>query len=160
AEQVVGALEHGGAEGHRESPREGEGHRPLLPRRLADDRRYLPRRPGDRRHRILQMRYLGRADGEARLRRVHEDRRVQPLPPLEAARRAGALMKSVDLVDRSSLMSGLYRELSLRPEETAIVTIDMHRGHLDMAVATMPTKPEDATRVIASAREALDFARK
>ena len=69
-------------------------------------------------------------------------------------------MKSVDLVDRSSLMSGLYRELSLRAEETAVVTIDMHRGHLDMAVATMPTKPEDAKRVIASASEALDFARK
>ena len=69
-------------------------------------------------------------------------------------------MKSVDIVDRSSLMKGLYRELSLRAEETAIVTIDMHRGHLDMEVATMPAKPEDAKRVIESAREALDFARK
>jgi len=68
-------------------------------------------------------------------------------------------MKSVDLVDRSSLMSGLYRELSLRPEETAIVTIDMHRGHLDMEVATMAAKPEDANRVIANARDILDFAR-
>jgi nicotinamidase-related amidase len=69
-------------------------------------------------------------------------------------------MKSVDLVDRFSLTTGLYRQLSLRAEETAIVTIDMHRGHLDMDVATMPTKPEDAERVIANAREALDFARK
>jgi len=69
-------------------------------------------------------------------------------------------MANVDIVDRSSLMKGLYRELSLRAEETAIVTIDMHRGHLDMEVATMPAKPEDAKRVIASAREALDFARK
>jgi nicotinamidase-related amidase len=69
-------------------------------------------------------------------------------------------MKSVDIVDRSSLTKGLYQQLSLRAEETAIVTIDMHRGHLDMDVATMPTKPEDARRVIASAREALDFARK
>ena len=69
-------------------------------------------------------------------------------------------MTNVDIVDRSSLMKGLYRELSLRAEETAIVTIDMHRGHLDMEVATMPATPEDAKRVIASAREALDFARK
>ena len=69
-------------------------------------------------------------------------------------------MKNVGIVDRSSLMKGLYRELSLRAEETAIVTIDMHRGHLDMEVATMPAKPEDAKRVVASAREALDFARK
>jgi nicotinamidase-related amidase len=41
----------------------------------------------------------------------------------------------------------------------AVVTIDMHRWHLDMDVATMPTKPEDAKRVIGSARAALDFAR-
>jgi nicotinamidase-related amidase len=36
----------------------------------------------------------------------------------------------------------------------------MHRGHLDMDVATMPAKPEDAKRVIANARQALDAARK
>ncbi len=64
------------------------------------------------------------------------------------------------IVDRSSLVSGLYRELVLRPRETAIVTIDMHRGHLDMDVATMPAKPEDAKRVIANARPVLDYARK
>ena len=68
-------------------------------------------------------------------------------------------MKGVELVDRSSLLEGLYRQLSLRAEETAIVAIDMHRGHLDMDVATMPAKPEDAKRVIANARAALDFAR-
>ena len=68
-------------------------------------------------------------------------------------------MKPVEIVDRSSLIAGLYRELSLKPRETAIVTIDMHRGHLDMDVATMPAKPEDAKRVIANAKKALDFAR-
>jgi nicotinamidase-related amidase len=68
-------------------------------------------------------------------------------------------MGNVSLVDRSSLMSGLYQELTLKPRETAIVTIDMHRGHLDMDVATMPAKPEDAKRVIANAKRALDYAR-
>jgi nicotinamidase-related amidase len=68
-------------------------------------------------------------------------------------------MASVQIVDRSSLVAGLYRELRLAPAETAVVTIDMHRGHLDMDVATMPTKPEDAERVIANARAALDFSR-
>lgn len=68
-------------------------------------------------------------------------------------------MKSVPIVDRSSLTQGLYGQLSLRARETALIAIDMHRGHLDMDVATMPTRPEDAQRVIASAREALDFAR-
>jgi len=65
----------------------------------------------------------------------------------------------VEIVDRSSLVSGLYRELVLDPKQTAVVTIDMHRGHLDMEVATMPAKPEDAKRVISNARAALDFAR-
>jgi nicotinamidase-related amidase len=68
-------------------------------------------------------------------------------------------MAAVEIVDRSSLIAGLYRELVLDPRQTAIVTIDMHRGHLDMDVATMPAKPEDAKRVVANARAALDFAR-
>ncbi len=68
-------------------------------------------------------------------------------------------MNKVELVDRASLVGGLYRQLLLKPEKTAIVTIDMHRGHLDMDVATMPAKPEDAKRVVANARAALDFAR-
>jgi nicotinamidase-related amidase len=65
----------------------------------------------------------------------------------------------VDIVDRSSLIAGLYRELVLDPRQTAIITIDMHRGHLDMDVATMPADPRDAKRVIANGRAALDFAR-
>lgn len=63
----------------------------------------------------------------------------------------------VDLVDRSTLIAGLYKQLVL--ERPAIVTIDMHRGHLDMDVATMPAKPEDAKRVIARGKEVLDVAR-
>jgi biuret amidohydrolase len=69
-------------------------------------------------------------------------------------------MTPISIVDRASLTAGLYKELALKPRETALVTIDMHRGHLDMDVATMPAKPEDAKRVIAKAREVLDFARK
>ena len=68
-------------------------------------------------------------------------------------------MKKVDIVDRSSLIAGLYRQLVVDPKETALIAIDMHRGHLDMDVATMPAKPEDAKRLIARGREALDFAR-
>ena len=68
-------------------------------------------------------------------------------------------MATVDIVDRSTLLAGLYRELVLDPKQTAIVTIDMHRGHLDMDVATMPTRPEDAKRVIGNARAALEFGR-
>lgn len=41
----------------------------------------------------------------------------------------------------------------------AIVAIDLHRGHLDMAVATMPTSPEVAARVIAANRRLFAWAR-
>ncbi len=69
-------------------------------------------------------------------------------------------MPDVPIVDRSSLIAGLFKELVLNKKETAIVTIDMHRGHLDMDVATMPAKPEDARRVIANAASVLEFSRK
>jgi nicotinamidase-related amidase len=68
-------------------------------------------------------------------------------------------MKTVEIVDRSSMLTRLYEGLVLKPSETAIVTIDMHRGHLDLDIATMPAKPDDARRVIARARELLGFAR-
>jgi len=69
-------------------------------------------------------------------------------------------MATVKVVDRSSLVAGLFEQLVLKPGATAIVAIDMHRGHLDMDVATMPATPEDAKRVIAAAKEVLDFSRK
>ena len=68
-------------------------------------------------------------------------------------------MTSVELVDRSTMIDKLRDGLVLKPRETAIVTIDMHRGHLDMDVATMAAKPDDAKRVIAAAKELLDLAR-
>src|SRR5438132_10001548 len=69
-------------------------------------------------------------------------------------------MSQVQIVDRSSLITGLYRQLELNPAETAVITIDMHRGHLDMDVATMPAKPEAAARVGKNAKAALDHARR
>ncbi|WP_164937760.1 cysteine hydrolase family protein [Bradyrhizobium guangxiense] len=43
--------------------------------------------------------------------------------------------------------------------EAAIIAIDLHRGHLDMDVATMPTSPEIAQRVIAANKRLFDWAR-
>jgi len=40
-----------------------------------------------------------------------------------------------------------------------VVAIDLHRGHLDMAVATMPTTPEVATRIIAANKRLFDWCR-
>lgn len=41
----------------------------------------------------------------------------------------------------------------------AIVAIDLHRGHLDMDVATMPSSPEVAKRVVAANKGLIDWAR-
>jgi nicotinamidase-related amidase len=45
-----------------------------------------------------------------------------------------------------------------RPK-AAVVAIDLHRGHLDMAVATMPTTPEVARQVIAANKRLFDWCR-
>jgi nicotinamidase-related amidase len=68
-------------------------------------------------------------------------------------------MPIIEITDRSEMIATLEQALVLDPRQTAIVTVDMHRGHLDMEVATMPTTTEDAKRVIGAAREALDFSR-
>jgi nicotinamidase-related amidase len=68
-------------------------------------------------------------------------------------------MSMVEIVDRSVMINKLNEGLSLDPKETAIVTVDMHRGHLDPSTATMPTKPEDSESVIAHSKEVLDMAR-
>jgi biuret amidohydrolase len=44
--------------------------------------------------------------------------------------------------------------------KAAIVAIDLHRGHLDMEVATMPTSPAVAKRVIAANKRLFDWARR
>ena len=41
----------------------------------------------------------------------------------------------------------------------AVVGIDLHRGHLDMAVATMPAAPDVAARVVAANRRLFDWSR-
>ena len=68
-------------------------------------------------------------------------------------------MTNVQIVDRSDYQQKMLAQLELKPRETAIVTIDMHRGHLDPEIATMPASPEDSARVIKNAADVLGFAR-
>ncbi len=49
--------------------------------------------------------------------------------------------------------------LGVDQPKAAIIAIDLHRGHLDMDVATMPTSPEVAQRVIAANKRLFDWAR-
>src|SRR5258707_14138339 len=41
----------------------------------------------------------------------------------------------------------------------AVVGIDLHRGHLDMSVATMPAAPDVAARVVAANKKLFDWCR-
>ena len=43
--------------------------------------------------------------------------------------------------------------------KAAVVAIDLHRGHLDMSVATMPTTPDVATRIIKANKRLFDWCR-
>jgi len=51
-------------------------------------------------------------------------------------------------------------DIPLNRLTTAVVTIDMHRGHLDRAVATMPLPAEAAARVTAANKVLIDGARR
>jgi nicotinamidase-related amidase len=68
-------------------------------------------------------------------------------------------MPTIEILDRRDLTDRMLELLELDPRTTAVVTVDMHRGHLDPEIATMPTSPETAERVIAAAADALAFAR-
>ena len=67
--------------------------------------------------------------------------------------------QQVEILDRSEMTDQLKEMIALDPKETTIVTIDMHRGHLDPEVATMPASDEDCESVISHAEELLGFAR-
>jgi nicotinamidase-related amidase len=61
--------------------------------------------------------------------------------------------------DHVSQLRALNDWLRIDPARTAVITVDMHRGHLDPNEATMPVRPEISERVLASAGRFLRFAR-
>ena len=68
-------------------------------------------------------------------------------------------MTTVEILDRSDMVGEMMALLELSAGDSAIVTIDMHRGHLDPDIATMPASVEDSERVIKAAEDVLRFAR-
>jgi nicotinamidase-related amidase len=55
-------------------------------------------------------------------------------------------------------MTGVMN-LGVDHPKAAVVAIDLHRGHLDLTVATMPTAPDVATRIIAANKRLFDWCR-
>ncbi|MFQ6111541.1 MAG: cysteine hydrolase, partial [Nitrospinota bacterium] len=61
--------------------------------------------------------------------------------------------------DRSDLVGELNRQLKIDSRRTAVITVDMHRGHLDPEVATLGAEKADCERVISNSEKLLAFAR-
>ena len=68
-------------------------------------------------------------------------------------------MKDIQIIDRSDMVQKLKQNLVIDPAKTAFVAVDMHRGHLDPAVATMPASEEDCRRVVSNTRRLFEFGR-
>lgn len=68
-------------------------------------------------------------------------------------------MKKIEIIDRSDMVATLKQNLAIDPAKAAFVAIDMHRGHLDPAVATMPASEEDCRRVVTNTQRLFDFGR-
>jgi nicotinamidase-related amidase len=64
-----------------------------------------------------------------------------------------------EILDRSEFIRALRAQLTVDPRRTAILAVDVHRGHLDPEIGTMPVTPRDAARVRTACARLLDGAR-
>ena len=62
-------------------------------------------------------------------------------------------------VDRGRMVELLKDQLVLDPQSTAVIAVDMHRGHLDPAVATEPVDPDESRLVVENTRRLMEMAR-
>jgi nicotinamidase-related amidase len=91
-----------------------------------------------------------RTQGESGLQRQVDDEPAVVEPPQPEA---------PPVVDRGDMIQALNDLLDLDPRRTAVITIDCHRGHLDLAVATMPVAPQEAASLVTSTSRLLRLAR-
>ena len=68
-------------------------------------------------------------------------------------------MKQTEGPHRADFFKALKGKFIIDPRRTAIVTVDMHRGHLDPAVATLPAPKENCANLIANGARVLRAAR-
>ncbi|HKX18499.1 MAG TPA: isochorismatase family cysteine hydrolase [bacterium] len=64
-----------------------------------------------------------------------------------------------EIVDRRPFLEAIRAQLRLDPAKTAVLAVDVHRGHLDPEVATMPVSAADARSVRAAVARLLAGAR-
>lgn len=63
------------------------------------------------------------------------------------------------LIDRQGMIAKLRDYLQISPGKMAVIAVDMHRGHLDPSVATLPVPPDECQRVIGNTKRLFDLAR-
>jgi len=68
-------------------------------------------------------------------------------------------MKTIEMEDHEATLKALNGHLQIEAKKTAIVTVDMHRGHLDPVEATLPVSAEESKRVCRNGHDLLTFAR-
>lgn len=66
----------------------------------------------------------------------------------------------VTLIDRADFLARMKEYLAIDPATAAVVTIDLHRGHVDPDVATLPIPAEKANQVVTNTVRLLDLARR
>jgi nicotinamidase-related amidase len=87
-------------------------------------------------------------------------RRAQSFSRIRPAREPnGSEPEAPPAVDRRRMAQALNDALDIDPRRTAVVTVDCHRGHLDLAVATMPLAPQTAASLVTNTARLLRFAR-
>jgi nicotinamidase-related amidase len=67
--------------------------------------------------------------------------------------------RTVELMDRDEFVRTMNSALHIDPARTAVLTIDMHRGHLDPEIATMRVRPDEAPELVDRTAELLRAAR-
>jgi nicotinamidase-related amidase len=67
---------------------------------------------------------------------------------------------AVTMLDRTEFLARMKEYLKVNPSSTAVITIDLHRGHVDPAVATLPVPAEKARQVVDSTAQLLALARR
>lgn len=69
-------------------------------------------------------------------------------------------METFEIEDHGTVLKALNEYLQIDPKKTAVVTVDMHRGHLDPVEATLPVPFEESKRVCQNGHDLLTFVRK
>jgi nicotinamidase-related amidase len=67
---------------------------------------------------------------------------------------------SVKLLDRTKFIETMKKHLRIDPKRTALVSVDMHQGHLDPDVATMLVPTDERTSVLKNAKRLVEIAKK